>query len=86
MANKIKVGVIGTGGIANAAHLPGYAAIPDECEIFALCDIAPEPLEKTKAKYAVQHTFDDHKKLLEMPEIEAISVCTPNYAHYRGHD
>ena len=83
MANKIKVGVIGTGGIANAAHLPGYANIPDECEIFALCDIAPEPLEKTKAKYDVQHTFDDHKKLLEMPEIEAISVCTPNYAHYQ---
>ena len=82
MANKIKVGVIGTGGIANAAHLPGYAAIPDECEIYALCDIAPEPLKKTAEKYSVSRTFDDHKKLLEMPEIDAISVCTPNYAHY----
>ena len=82
MASKIKVGVIGTGGIANAAHLPGYSAIPDECEIYALCDIAPEPLQKTAEKYNVTRTFDDHKKLLEMPEIDAISVCTPNYAHY----
>ena len=82
MANKIKVGVIGTGGIANAAHLPGYAAIPDECEIYALCDIAPEPLKKTAEKYNVTRTFDDHRKLLELPEIDAISVCTPNYAHY----
>ena len=38
MAKKVRIGVIGTGGIANAAHLPGYSQIPDECEIFALCD------------------------------------------------
>ena len=84
MAKKVRIGVIGTGGIANGAHLPGYSQIPDECEIFAMCDILPEPLEKTKAKYPnVPHTVTDYKELLAMPEIDGVSVCTPNFAHHQ---
>jgi predicted dehydrogenase len=82
LAKKVKIGVIGTGGIANGAHLPGYSQIPDECEIFALCDIDPKALKSTAEKYPVKHKFEDYKKLLEMPEIDAVSVCTPNYVHY----
>ncbi|MCS6778026.1 MAG: Gfo/Idh/MocA family oxidoreductase [Chloroherpetonaceae bacterium] len=80
---KVRIGVIGTGGIANAAHLPGYAQIPDLCEIVALCDIDPKALEKTLQKYPVQHTFTDHRKMLEMDELDAVSICTPNDAHYQ---
>lgn len=81
---KVRIGVIGTGGIANGAHLPGYSQIPDDCEIFAICDIDPAALEKTSAKYPnVQHKFEDYKQLLAMPEIDAVSVCTPNYVHYQ---
>lgn len=83
MAKKVKLGVIGTGGIANGAHLPGYSQIPDECEIFALCDIDPKALKSTAEKYPVKHKFEDYKKLLEMPEIDAVSVCTPNYVHFQ---
>ena len=83
MAKKVRVGVIGTGGIANAAHLPGYAQIPDECEIAALCDIDGEALRKTAEKYPqATQTFDDYRKLLEMDDLDAVSVCTPNYAHH----
>ncbi|HEV2471129.1 MAG TPA: Gfo/Idh/MocA family oxidoreductase [Chthonomonadales bacterium] len=83
MANKVRIGVIGTGGIANGAHLPGYSQIPDECEIVALCDIDPVALEKTAEKYPVKHIFEDYRKLLEIPEIDGVSVCTPNYVHYQ---
>ncbi len=82
MAKKVRIGVIGAGGIANGAHLPGYAQIPDECEVVALCDIDPVALKKTAEKYPVRCTFDDHRKLLEMDEIDGVSVCTPNYAHH----
>jgi predicted dehydrogenase len=78
---KIGIGVIGTGGIANGAHLPAYTAIPDLCEIVALCDIDPEALKKTADKYDVKNTFKDYRKLLEMDEVDAVSVCTPNYVH-----
>src|SRR5258708_1221882 len=63
VAKKVRIGVIGTGGIANGAHLPGYSQIPDECEIYALCDIDPKPLQSTAAKYPdVKHLLDDHRK------------------------
>ena len=84
MAKKVRIGVIGTGGIANGAHLPGYSQIPDECEIFAMCDIVPDALEKTTAKYPnVPHVLSDYKALLAMPEIDGVSVCTPNFAHHQ---
>jgi len=84
LAKKVKIGVIGTGGIANGAHLPGYSQIPDECEIFALCDILPKALKSTAEKYPhVKHKFEDYHDLLAMPEIDGVSVCTPNYVHYQ---
>lgn len=83
MAKKVRLGIIGTGGIANGAHLPGYAKIPDECEIFAMCDIDPKALNGTAEKYPAPHLFEDYKKMLEMPEIDAVSVCTPNYVHFQ---
>jgi Predicted dehydrogenases and related proteins len=79
---KIGIGIIGFGGIAQAAHAPGYRSIPDQCEIVAVADIEPKRLEEAKSdKWKIAHVFEDYKKLLEMPEIDAISVCTPNYVH-----
>ena len=84
MAKRVRIGVIGTGGIANAAHLPGYSRIPDDCEVFAMCDIDAKALKQTAEKYPdVKHKVEDYKKLLEMNEIDGISVCTPNFAHHR---
>ena len=84
MAKKIKIGVIGTGGIANGAHLPGYAQIPDECEVIAICDVLPAALNSTALKYPdIKHKLKDYKKLLEIDEIDGVSVCTPNFAHHQ---
>ncbi len=82
MAKKVKIGIIGSGGIANGAHLPGYSLIPDDCEVVAICDLLPEALANTSIKYPnIKHKIKDYKKLLEMSEIDAVSVCTPNFAH-----
>jgi predicted dehydrogenase len=82
LANKkIGIGIIGSGGIAQNAHLPGYTAIPDLCEVVALADINPEAAQKSSEKFNVKHVFEDYRKLLELPEVDAVSVCTPNYLH-----
>jgi predicted dehydrogenase len=84
MSKKVKIGVIGNGGIANGAHLPGYALIPDLCEIVALCDIKPEALKSTSEKYPqAKHLFEDYHKMLEMDDLDAVSVCTPNRVHFQ---
>ena len=36
---KLKVGIIGCGGIANSKHLPALTSQKDKCEIVAFCDI-----------------------------------------------
>lgn len=46
MSGKLKVGIIGVGGIAKGAHIPGYLNLSDKVEIYALCDIKPERAEK----------------------------------------
>src|SRR5438445_4323077 len=49
-----------------------------------MCDIDPKALKSTAERYPnVKHKFEDYKKMLEMPEIDGISVCTPNYVHYQ---
>src|SRR5205085_940619 len=78
---KTGIGVIGTGGIAKAAHLPGYAAVADLCDVVAVCDIDKDVLRQAAEQFNVKETYTDYNKMLEMDEVDAISVCTPNYVH-----
>ena len=81
MANdKIKVAVIGCGTIANSAHIPSYMA-NDTCEIKYFCDIIPERADAAVEKYGCGKAIYDYHEILDDPEIEAVSVCTPNMAH-----
>ncbi|MBA4292340.1 gfo/Idh/MocA family oxidoreductase [bacterium] len=81
MAKKIKVGVIGTGMIANHAHLPGYFSIPDEVEVVWLCDKKADRLAENATKWGVSKTTENYHDLLNDPEIDAVSVATPNLEH-----
>lgn len=80
---KLSCGIIGTGGIANNKHIPGYLKLKDDVEIVALCDIDEEALNKTAEKHNLTNTkrFTDYKELLALEEIDFVSVCLPNYLH-----
>ena len=80
---KIRVGIIGTGGIANQAHVPGYLALKDQdVEIAALCDIKPEALANTVEKWDLDlPTYDDHRKMLAKEKLDVVSVCAENKEH-----
>jgi UDP-N-acetylglucosamine 3-dehydrogenase len=75
----LKVGVIGCGSIAKLRHLPEYHA-NKQVEIVAVCDIVAERAEKMAAQYGAQ-VFTDYKEVVNLEEIDAISVCLPNYLH-----
>lgn len=81
MADKLKIGIIGSGGIAQGCHMKGYAAMPDLCEIVAVCDVNPETAQQAAAKFSVSKTYTDFRELLKDPEIDAVSVATPNAYH-----
>ncbi len=76
------VAVIGCGRIANQAHLPSLSKI-DGVRIKYACDILIEKAEAAKEKFPkIENITADYKEVLADPEVEAVWVLTPNYAHY----
>ena len=53
MANKLKVGLVGCGGIANGKHLPSLSRLKN-VELVAFCDIVPERAEEAAKKYGTK--------------------------------
>jgi UDP-N-acetylglucosamine 3-dehydrogenase len=76
---KIKVGVIGCGSIAKHRHLPEYSR-NSEVEIVAVCDVNQERVNEFAQLYNAK-AYLNYEDLLANEEIEAISVCTPNFLH-----
>ncbi|MDA1191814.1 MAG: Gfo/Idh/MocA family oxidoreductase [Candidatus Poribacteria bacterium] len=79
---KVRVGFIGSGGIAQGKHVPGHQSVKG-VEIVACSDIS-EPRAKAFAErngIKPDLVFTDYHKMLEVNEIDAISVCTPNCFH-----
>ncbi|MDD7739821.1 MAG: Gfo/Idh/MocA family oxidoreductase [Fusicatenibacter sp.] len=79
MNKKIKVGIIGVGGISNE-HIQAYLKNPN-VELYAFCDINENQLKKMSEKYGITRCFTDKDEMLKLPEIDAVSVCTWNSAH-----
>ena len=79
MTKKLKVAVIGLGGIAHT-HVPGWRASP-YTEIVAGGDINPAVFESWKEKYGVTRFTENSWDLFNDPEIDIIDICTPNMFH-----
>lgn len=77
--SKLKVAVIGCGSIAKYRHLPEYH-INNQVEIVAVCDVVEERAEEKAAQYGAK-AFTDYNEVLKLEEVDAISVCLPNYLH-----
>jgi len=76
---SLKIAVIGCGSIAKHRHLPEYAA-NKHVEITAVCDIVGERAEEAAAKYEAK-AYTDYQEMLKQDDIDAGSVCLPNYLH-----
>jgi predicted dehydrogenase len=82
VTKKIRIGIIGSGGIAGA-HVRGYKTM-EHVEIAGVADIVPGKAEefiRDKELHGAQ-AFEDHRKLLEL-DLDGVSICTPNVAHHQ---
>lgn len=80
---KIRMGLIGFGGISKGVHVPGYLAHPDKVEITAVCDINPERLSEAKEKFGLSDSalFADYRELLNSRLVDAVDIATSNDSH-----
>jgi len=79
---KLRVGIIGVGGIAQS-HMQSYAKLKDKVELVAFCDTIQERAEQGAKQYGARNAkvFTDYREMLEMKELDAVDICTPNKFH-----
>ena len=80
MSDKLRIGYIGTGGIANF-QVKQLLERRKDVEIVAGCDVNAEALKKFAEAFNVTQTFSDYKEMLAKAKLDAVSVCTPNFMH-----
>ncbi|KRG13201.1 Gfo/Idh/MocA family protein [Lederbergia galactosidilytica] len=80
---KVRIGIIGCGGIANQKHLPSLVKLGDTVDLVAFCDVLTERAKKAASQYGSDEAtvYTDYKQLLEDTSIDAVHVCTPNISH-----
>lgn len=81
MAKKLRIGIIGTGGIAHA-HAGAYKRFED-VEVVAGADIIPGKARKFLDEFGWDKAdaYDTHEELCARDDIDAVSVCTYNSTH-----
>jgi predicted dehydrogenase len=77
---KLKVAMIGTGGIARAVHLPAWRDC-ERAEVVACFDINRETAEKAAEDFGIPKVYGSLKKMLADADIDAVDICTPNVNH-----
>src|ERR1051326_262920 len=77
---KVRFGIVGTGGIANT-HAAGLAALGEDAELVACCDIAADRAADFAERWGVQHHYDSARAMLDAGQIDVICVSTPHPQH-----
>lgn len=80
--SKLRVGIIGCGGIANNKHMPALKRNKN-VEMVAFCDIILDKAKKAAVDFGVEgaKTYSDYKELLADKTIDVVHVLTPNKEH-----
>jgi predicted dehydrogenase len=77
---KLRVGLVGVGGIGLDQHIPGWAKVPF-AEVTALVDPSPNALARAGDALPRATRFEDWHALVELGDIDVVDICTPNALH-----
>ncbi len=78
--SEIRVGLIGVGGIAQAAHIPSLKALG--VPIIAVADSVEERAKQVAEQHGIPHAYGDYRQLLKREDVDAVIVSTPTSTHY----
>jgi len=73
------VGVIGVGAIGTH-HAEVYGR-SEEAELVAVADVDKGRASAAGRRFGAKKVFTDYEKMLEMPDLDAVSICLPNVLH-----
>jgi len=80
---KLRVGIVGCGGIAQLKHFPALTKQKRRIELVAFCDLIEERAQTNLQKYGDPgaKAYTDYRKLVDDPTIDCVHVLTPNNSH-----
>lgn len=77
--DRVGFGVIGV-GLFGENHALVYSRLP-EARLVAVCDVNEERAVEIARKYGASQVYTDYRALLDNPDIHAVSIATPDFAH-----
>lgn len=83
MSKRVRIGVIGAGAIGTLRHLPAYKSCEaaGTAEVVAVCDPIEASARAAAQQFGIPNVFRDYEDLLKVPDLDAVSICTPNVYH-----
>ena len=78
MAEEVRLGFIGTGGMAGA-HMNNLKNF-DDVKFVAMCDVS-EDRAKQRAEEFGGKAYTDYQRMYDSEELDAVYICTPPFAH-----
>ncbi|WP_324762491.1 Gfo/Idh/MocA family oxidoreductase [Sinorhizobium meliloti] len=77
---RLRVGVLGAGQIAQAAHFEACTKAVN-ADLHAICDVADDLRERMAITHGAAKTYDDYDRMLADPDIEAVIIATADAFH-----
>ncbi|CCG46893.1 oxidoreductase domain protein [Halobacillus halophilus DSM 2266] len=76
---RLKMGIIGAGGIAQGRHIPSFRQLEDSVVLTAVQDLNKDRAEEAARLFDIPHVFENYEDLFQ--KVDAVTICTPNKFH-----
>jgi predicted dehydrogenase len=79
--DSVGIGVIGAGSVAEIAHFPSIAQIP-EAELIAVCDVVDEYTCNAVKRWKAKFSYRDYQEMIKRDDIGLVIIASPNLYHH----
>src|SRR5271163_2041650 len=79
-SKKLRIGIVGAGGIVRQRHLPGLLALPN-VQIVAVCNARIETARRVAKEFHIPEVMNDWAEMLDRPDLDIIWIGTPPHLH-----
>ncbi len=79
-AKKLRIGIVGAGGIVRQRHMPGLASLPN-VQVVAVCNSGLESAQHFADEFQVPDVMNDWAEMIDRPDLDIIWIGTPPHLH-----
>jgi predicted dehydrogenase len=80
ISNPLRIGVLGAGQIAQAAHFESCTKAVN-ATLYGICDVADDLRERMVITHGAEKSFNDYDKMLADPDVDAVIIATADAFH-----